>query len=63
LIFLHAAPSVSWLAGALSEGQVDPVEHLSLEYSGEGHAIGGAEANAHAVQSAVGWLLARLKPE
>ena len=30
---------------------------VALEYPGEGHAIGGAEQQAHAVQSAVSWLL------
>jgi dipeptidyl aminopeptidase/acylaminoacyl peptidase len=39
----------------------DAAQHDALEYEGEGHAIAGAEANAHAVQSAVAWLLNKLE--
>ncbi|KAL1500278.1 hypothetical protein AB1Y20_012945 [Prymnesium parvum] len=33
-----------------------------LEYAGEGHAIAGTEAQAHAVQSVVSWLVGQLRP-
>lgn len=33
-----------------------------LEYAGEGHAIAGTEAQAHAVQSIIAWLLQQLAP-
>ena len=44
-----------WVAALQS--QPSPPEVVALEYPGEGHAIGGAEQQAHAVQSAVSWLL------
>ena len=47
-------------AGASKEGALDAPMHDALEYPGEGHAIAGAQANAHAVQSAVAWFLNRL---
>lgn len=58
-----------WLAALESRqprpqvpGAAEPATlHDALEYEGEGHAIAGAEANAHAVQSAVAWLLAKLE--
>ena len=39
----------------------DAPEVRALEFPGEGHGIGSVEGNAHAVQSAVSWLLEKLK--
>ena len=39
----------------------DATEITALEFPGEGHAIGSVEGNAHAVQSAVAWLVEKLR--
>ena len=44
-----------WVAAL--QAQPSPPEVVALEYPGEGHAIAGAEQQAHAVQTAVAWLL------
>ena len=44
-----------WVAALQS--QPNPPEVVALEYPGEGHAIAGAEQQAHAVQAAVAWLV------
>ena len=36
-------------------------EVMALEFPGDGHAIPSIEGNAHAVQTAVAWLVERLK--
>jgi len=50
-----------WVAALQS--QPSPPEVVALEYPGEGHAIGGAEQQAHAVQAAVSWLVQHTAPQ
>ena len=53
----------SWVAALqhVRRHQPDAAEVVALEFPGEGHAIGSVEGNAHAVQSAVAWLVEKLR--
>ena len=53
----------SWVSAlqSLRQKQDDAKEVMALEFPGEGHAIGSIEGNAHAVQTAVAWLVEKLK--
>ena len=54
----------SWVAALqqVRQQQQDAPPVEALEFPGEGHAIASIEGNAHAVQSAVAWLVKQLKP-
>ena len=49
------------LARTAYDTGVPPVRAMALEFPGDGHAIPSIEGNAHAVQTAVAWLVERLK--
>ena len=49
-----------WVAAL--QAQPAPPEVVAIEYPGEGHAIAGAEQQAHAVQAAVAWLVEHTAP-
>ena len=54
----------SWVSALQSLRQKDgdgAAEVMALEFPGDGHAIPSIEGNAHAVQTAVAWLVERLK--
>ena len=54
----------SWVSALQSLRQKDgdgAAEVMALEFAGDGHAIPSIEGNAHAVQTAVAWLVERLK--
>ena len=48
-----------WVAALQARAGGGP-EVLALEFPAQGHAIASLDANAHAVQSAVAWLVERL---
>jgi len=54
-----------WVAALQSVRQArdDDTQVVALEFPGEGHAIASVEGNAHAVQSAVSWLVEQLRAD
>jgi pimeloyl-ACP methyl ester carboxylesterase len=54
-----------WVAALQSVRQArdDDTQVVALEFPAEGHAIASVEGNAHAVQSAVSWLVEQLRAD